>query len=465
MRSSRNIAVILAAGAGTRMRSSLPKPLHPVAGIPMLGHVVRAVRSAGVDEVIVVASPAIQRDERWREFTADVAVTLQDEPLGTGHALQSALPSIGQADTIVVAFADHPLLLSSSLDALISARARPGVRCVLLTCVLDDAAGYGRIDRDDVGRVVGIVERKDDEPSLRAGRTEVNSGMMALDAAWAREAVMRLKPSPTTGELYLTELVRMAVDDGPSDHWPVASVEGSPEELVGINDRLDLARADSLLRGRICDGHMRSGVTLIGGESIMIDADVAIGADTTIYPGSLLFAGTTIGTGCVIGPDAVIERSAIGDRCVVRSSYVVDSTMEAESDVGPYSHVRGGSRIGERVHVGNFAELKRALVEPDVRIGHVSYVGDATVGARTNIGAGTVTCNFDGVDKHETVIGADVFVGSDSMLVAPITLGDGSATGAGSVVTKDVPPGTTVVGIPARPIGTTRRRTTGDQPG
>jgi len=209
---------------------------------------------------------------------------------------------------------------------------------------------------------------------------------------------------------------------------------------------------------------MRSGVTMVGAESITIDADVTIGADTTMYPGSLLLAGTTIGSGCVIGPDAVIERSAIGDGCSVRSSYVVDSTMEAGSDIGPYSHLRGDSRIGERVHIGNFAELKRARVGPDVRIGHVSYVGDASVGARSNIGAGTVTCNFDGVDKHETVIGEDVFVGSDSMLVAPITLGDGSATGAGSVVTKDVPPGTTVVGIPARPIGITRRRTTGENP-
>jgi len=464
VRSSRNIAVILAAGAGTRMRSSLPKPLHPVAGIPMLGHVVRAVRSAGVDEVIVVASPAIQRDGRWRAFTADVTVALQDEPLGTGHALQSALTAVGMADTIVVAFADHPLLLSSSLDALIAARSRHGVQCALLTCVLDDAAGYGRIDRDEDGRVTGIVECKDDAPSLREGRTEVNSGMMALDAAWARDAVGRIEPSPTTGELYLTELVRMAVGGAPSDPWPVVTVEGAPEELVGINDRLDLARADSIMRGRIREGHMRLGVTMVGADSITIDADVAIGADSTIFPGSLLLAGTVVGSGCVIGPDAVIERSMIGNGCSVRSSYVIDSTMEAESDVGPYSHVRGESRIGERVHIGNFVELKRARIAPEVRIGHVSYVGDATVGARTNIGAGTVTCNFDGVDKHETVIGADVFVGSDSMLVAPITLGDGSATGAGSVVTKDVPPGTTVVGIPARPIGSTRRRTMGDQP-
>lgn len=465
MRSSRSIAVILAAGTGTRMRSTLPKPLHPVAGTPMLGHVVGAVRAAGVDELIVVVSPVIQLDERWREFTTGVTVVVQDEPLGTGHALQSALPAIGDGDTLIVAFADHPLLLSASLDALLDARSQPGIRCALLTCALDDAAGYGRIERDGRGRVTGVVERKDDDAARRRGRIEVNSGMMALDAGWARAAITRVDPSPSTGEVYLTELIRLAVDGAASDAWPVVTVDGSPEELVGINDRVDLAYADALMRSRIRQDHMRAGVSMIGAETITIDAGVTVGADTTIYPGSLLLAGSAIGAGCVIGPDAVVERSIIGDGCVVRSSYVVDSTMDAGSDVGPYSHIRGESRIGERVHVGNFAELKRARVEPDVRIGHMSYIGDATIGARTNIGAGTVTCNFDGVAKHETVIGEDVFVGSDSMLVAPITLGDRSATGAGSVVTKDVAPGSTVVGIPARPIGVARRITTGEKPG
>ena len=462
MRSSRNVAVILAAGAGTRMRSTLPKPLHPVAGLPMLRHVVHAIRAAGVDHVVVVASPAIQADDRWRSSTSDVSIVVQDQPLGTGHALQAALPAIDGADTLVVTFADHPLLLGSSLEALLTTRSQPGVTCALLTCVLDDGAGYGRIDRDALGRVIGIVERIDDDPSKRSGPTEVNSGMMALDAEWARRAIGRVGPSPTTGEYYLTELVTLAVAGASAEPWPVKAVQGSQDELVGINDRVDLARADDLLRARIRDAHMRAGVSMIGAASITIDSGVSIGTDTTILPGSLLLAGSSIGAGCVVGPDAVIERSTIGDGCVVRSSYVVDSVMEAGSDIGPFSHVRAQSRVGERVHVGNFAELKRARVAPDVRIGHVSYVGDATIGARTNIGAGTVTCNYDGVDKHETTIGEDVFVGSDSMLVAPLTLGAGSATGAGSVVTKDVAPGTTVVGVPARPIGGARRRTTGE---
>ena len=465
MRSSRNVAVILAAGAGTRMRSPLPKPLHPVAGLPMLRHVIRSVRTAGIDKVVVVASPAIQADDRWRAVTSDVAVAVQDAPLGTGHAFESALPEIDDADTLIVAFADHPLLLSSSLQALLADRRHPGVRCALLTCVLDDAGGYGRIARDDLGRVTGIVERKDDDPSMRVGPTEVNSGMMALDAAWARAVIGSVRPSPSTKERYLTEMVTLAVDRASADSWPVTAVNGSPEELVGINDRVDLAHADDLMRARIREEHMRAGVTMVGAGSITIDADVSIGPDTTIYPGTLLLDGASIGAGCVIGPHAVIERSSIGDRCVVRSSYVVDSVMEPASDVGPFSHIRGESRVGERVHIGNFAELKRARIEPDVRIGHVGYIGDATVGARTNIGAGTVTCNFDGVDKHETVIGEDVFVGSDSMLVAPLRLGDRSATGAGSVVTKDVAPGTTVVGVPARSIGSSRRRIEGESAG
>jgi bifunctional UDP-N-acetylglucosamine pyrophosphorylase/glucosamine-1-phosphate N-acetyltransferase len=277
--------------------------------------------------------------------------------------------------------------------------------------------------------------------------------MMVIETEWAREALPTITPSTVTGEYYLTELVAKAAVAGlNANPWPVATVMGEPDIALGVNDRFQLAVAESILRDRIRRRHMLAGVTIQEPQTVIIDEGVEIGQDTLILPQSMLLDSTLIGADCRIGPSAIIRNSRIGDRVVIQSSTISDSTIGNDSDVGPYSHLRRGTEIGPRVHIGNFGEIKNSVIDEGAKVGHFSYIGDAQVGAETNIGAGTVTCNFDGVEKHRTDIGANVFIGSDSMLVAPVRIGDGARTGAGSVVNKDVPAGATVVGVPARQV-------------
>ncbi len=447
--------VVLAAGQGTRMRSTLPKPLHPVAGLPMVQHVLRAGAGAASATTALVVSPATADLSERLGLDASVAVFVQDPPRGTGDAVRTALPAAREAAWIVVLYADHPLLTPETVRDLISGARQARARVTVLTCFVPDAGAYGRLERDAAARPVRIVERKDDADE-RTGPTEINSGMMALDAAWARTALTRLEPSATTGEYYLTDLVALAVAEGagPDGAWPVAAVLADPEVALGINDRVQLAAADHVARERIRRRLMQEGVTLVGPETIFIDEAVEIGPDTTILPFTMLGAGTTVGAGCTIGPNAEIIASWIGDGVVVRASSVEHSSIAEGSDVGPYAHVRGGTEVGPRVHVGNYAELKNARLAEEVKIGHFSYLGDVAVGAGTNIGAGTITANFDGTRKHRTEIGVGAFIGSDSILRAPVRVGDGATTGAGSVVTRDVPDGATAVGVPARVIRT-----------
>lgn len=444
--------VVLAAGAGTRMRSSLPKPLHPVAGLAMIQHVLRAAASIEPVSAIVVASP--DNESQIRAVLGDGAqIAIQHGPKGTADAVMSALPHTTGADLILVLFADHPLLTGTTVQQLAAAAETSRALVTALTCVVDDAAGYGRIERDALRRPVRVVERKDDEPERRRGRVEINSGMMVIDARWAETAFPKIEPSPVTGEFYLPELVRLAaVDAVEGDPWPVQTVTGQLNELLGVNNRVELAEAEAELRRRIQRHHMLAGVTLVSPETIVIDAGVEIGPDTTILPFTYLQAGTKIGTGCQIGPNATLRNATIGNSARVTASTVVDSTMESGADIGPYSHLRGGVTVRRGAHVGNFAEMKNTDFGEDARAGHFSYLGDAAIGARVNVGAGAVTCNFDGISKHRTEIGADVFIGSDSMLIAPLSIGDRARTGAGSVVNRDVAAGATVVGVPARQI-------------
>ena len=451
--SDRVAAVVLAAGAGTRMRSALPKPLHPLCGRPMIDYVLDAAEIPAVAQVLVVLNPALGANETLVTHLRDrigerLRIVIQRDAIGTGDALHCSLPELEDADAIIVLFADHPLLTRERMDALCNSLRAGNHVISVLTCLVNDAAGYGRVDRTSAGVIKGIVEQKDDDVSLRVGQVEINSGMMAIDASWLRSVADRMTPSSTTGELYLTQLVELAFADGES----VASVSGSEGELVGVNDRVDLARANALLQETIHRVHQRAGVSIVAPQSTVIEYGVEIGADSQILPGCVIGSGTTIGSTCEIGPNTVLSNSRVGDECRITSSFVIDSEIGSGSDVGPFSHIRNGSVIEPGVHVGNFAEIKNSELRSGVRIGHFGYIGDATIGERSNIGAGAVTCNFDGTNKHRTDIGADVFIGSDTMLVAPVRVGNGAVTGAGSVVTRDVPAGTRVVGVPARPI-------------
>ncbi|MBA3415029.1 MAG: bifunctional UDP-N-acetylglucosamine diphosphorylase/glucosamine-1-phosphate N-acetyltransferase GlmU [Chloroflexia bacterium] len=435
------------------MRSALSKPLHPVAGAPMLVHVLRATAAADpVGTVLVVQQGATDLPARLG-LDPSVVAFVQEPPLGTGDALRRALPVIADVDILLVVFADHPLLDGETVRRLRDTAASSGALVTVLAVPVD-GGGYGRLEVDGEGRLQRIVERTDDDPEKRAGPFMANSGMMALDARWARSAVPRLSQSAATGEFYLTELVELAIQDrsGGADSWPVAVVDGHPGIALGVNDRVELAAADASMRQAIRERLMRSGVTMVGPETVFVDADVEIGPDTTLLPFSIVSGPTTIGRGCTIGPNAVVRRSILGDRVRVESSTVEGCSIGDDSDVGPYSHLRSGTVVGPRVHIGNFAEIKNGRLETGVKVGHVAYLGDCLLGAGTNIGAGTITANYDGERKHRTEIGPGAFIGSDTILRAPLRIGAGARTGAGSVVTRDVAAGATVVGVPARQI-------------
>ncbi len=443
--------IVLAAGAGSRMRSRIPKPLHPVAGVPMIERVLRAGEGSHPDLIAIVVSPDTESIVDALSSSTPLISVMQPNPRGTGEAVLLALDQLPDIDRAVVLYCDHPLLEPRSVGRLLEGARASGSLVTILSATVPDAGGYGRVDRDDHGRVQRIVEAKDDEESRRAGPTEINSGMMVVDAGWARDTLRLVPLSDATQELYLTALVAAGVDEASVDGpWPVTAVAGNPDDAMGVNDRIDLAAAEARAYARKREALMRSGITMRLPETITIDEAVEIGTDTVILPHTTIEGRSTIGAECVIGPSSLIRDSVLGERVIVRSSYVTNSRVADDTDIGPFSHVRSHNDIGAHAHIGNFVELKNARVANGVKIGHFSYVGDASLGADANIGAGTITANFDGVHKHRTTIGERAFIGSDTILRAPVSIGDDARTGAGSVVTKDVPAGATAVGVPAR---------------
>jgi bifunctional UDP-N-acetylglucosamine pyrophosphorylase/glucosamine-1-phosphate N-acetyltransferase len=441
--------VILAAGLGTRMKSRTPKVLHPICGRPMLAYVIDAAREATGAKPLVVYSP--QTDALREAFAGTADFALQEKPLGTGDALAAALSALPKGvSEIAVLSGDAPLIEAASVAAVLDAfRARKAVMA-LAAVQMDEPSGYGRVLTGPGGTVRRIVEEKDANAKQRTNHL-VNGGLYAFDVDWLRRAVPRLSKSPTTSEIYLTELVELAAADG----RPAVAVDQPPEsdwasELMGINDRADLAEVQIYLQYNILQRLMEEGVTLQDPGSVTIEATVEIAADVTIEPNVVLRGTTRIGRDTTIKSGSQLIDAVLGERCMVWASVIETSHIGNDVKVGPFAHLRAGSVVGDGAEIGNFAEQKNTRFGARSKQHHFSYLGDAEVGEAVNIGAGTITANFDGVRKHKTVIGDGAFIGSDTILRAPITVGEGAYTGAGSVVTKNVPPGKLAVGVPAR---------------
>lgn len=436
-------SVILAAGRGTRMKSRKPKSLHTVCGKPMLEIIADSAEAAGLSPVVVVVS---SDSTAIRQAMGDKCLFVtQEEQLGTGHALAQARTAIPDCDNIVVMAGDTPLLRHETLKQMTKTHIVAEAPITMLTSSLTEPEGLGRIVRDRDGKIASVVEQKEAGPETLNIR-EINAGVYCFNSSWLWENLPCLKPS-STGEIFLTDLIEVAANQG----LEVASLavnDGS--EAFGINTRVELSRAESMMRDRIILHWMMEGVTIPDPESVYIDYDARIGMDSRILPNTHIAGGAVIGEDCEIGPNSIIVDSRIGDQCRVLSSVVEEATLESDVHVGPFSHIRPGAYLESEVRIGNFGEIKNSRIGRATKSGHFSYIGDADVGANANIGAGSITCNYDGKKKNRTIIGDDVFIGCDTMMVAPVTIGDRSYTGTGSVINKDVPPDSGAIGTPAR---------------
>ncbi|MCL4269922.1 MAG: bifunctional UDP-N-acetylglucosamine diphosphorylase/glucosamine-1-phosphate N-acetyltransferase GlmU [Anaerolineales bacterium] len=440
-------AVLLAAGQGTRMKSSLPKVLHPVAGKPMIWHALQAIQQATTEKPVVVVGHGA--DEVTKYLGNSAQTVLQEPQLGTGHAVMQAESLLkGNTDLVIVCYADMPLLRGETLKKLVETQKQNKGPMTMLTVIADDPRGFGRIIRKTDGSVEAIVEEYVATPE-QAKIKELNVGGYCFDANWLWDALHRIPKNPKKGEYYLTDTVELATQAGLSVQ---PMVMDDLEEIIGVNTRIHLSEVEVAMRRRINHEHMLNGVTMIEPASTYIEAGITIGRDTTLMPNTYLHGKTEIGEGNIIGPNSIIRDSKIGKRCKVLASVMEGALLEDDVDMGPFARLRKGAHLGNHVHMGNFGEVKDSYLAEGVKMGHFSYIGNAQIGANTNIGAGTITCNYDGEKKHPTEIGEDVFIGSDTMLVAPLKIGDGARTGAGAVVTKDVPEDTLVVGMPARAI-------------
>jgi len=447
-------AVLLAAGQGTRMKSDLPKVLHPLCGKPMLWHVLEALKSATTEKPVVIVGHGAEAVQKYVGDTADCV--LQEPQLGTGHAaLQAESLLKGKTDLVIVTYADMPLLRGETFQRLVETQRLNSGPFSLLTVIADDPRGFGRIVRKPDGTVEAIVEEyvaTSEQQQIK----ELNVGAYCFNADWLWDALHRIGKNPKKDEYYLTDIVEIAVKGG----VPVqAVVHDDFMETIGINTRVHLSEAEAAMQMRINREHMLNGVSMMNPAVTYIEAGVEIGKDTLLMPNTYLQGKTEIGEGNVIGPNTIIRDTKIGNRCKLLSCVMEGAILEDDIDMGPFARLRKGAHLKSHVHMGNFGEVKDSTLSEGVKMGHFSYIGNATIGANTNIGAGTITANYDGEKKNPTEIGEDVFLGSDTMLVAPIKLGDGARTGAGAVVTKNVPEDTLVVGMPARAIRKLERKT------
>jgi bifunctional UDP-N-acetylglucosamine pyrophosphorylase/glucosamine-1-phosphate N-acetyltransferase len=431
-------AIILAAGKGTRMKSTMVKVMHPLAGEPLLSFPFAAARAADASRIVVVVGHQAESVREHFSGRDDIDFAVQEEQYGTGHAVACAAPLLqGFQGRVLILCGDVPLIGAETLRRMLAGHRESGAAVTVLTALVENPHGYGRIVKDGSGRVVGIVEEKDATTEQRAVR-EINSGIYCVDTPFLFEAVAGLSRDNAQGEYYLTDIVRAAVEH---ERFCAAFPVADPVDVMGINDRVQLAEAEAVLRRRINEAHMRDGVTIRDPGATYIDTETIIGRDTFIHPNVHISGRTEIGEECVIEPSSVIRGCRIGKRVVVKAGSVLEnSVIHDDVSIGPMAHLRPGTELMDGVKIGNFVETKKVTMGKGSKASHLTYLGDATVGSDVNIGCGTITCNYDGVSKHRTVIEDGVFVGSDVQFVAPVTVGRNSLVAAGSTVTKDVPP-------------------------
>jgi bifunctional UDP-N-acetylglucosamine pyrophosphorylase/glucosamine-1-phosphate N-acetyltransferase len=431
-------AVILAAGKGTRMKSGLVKVLHPAAGRPMISWVVDSARDAGAAPTVLVVGHQAEAVRSAFPGAADIRCVLQEEQLGTGHAVACAREQLsGFSGTVLILCGDTPLLRGETLQGLVAFHLENGAALTVLTAVMDEPYGYGRVVRDRDGRVLRIVEQKDASPEEQA-LCEINSGIYCMEADFLFANIDSISSDNAQGEFYLTDLVAIAVKQGLAC---LGRRTDDADEIMGVNDRAQLAEASCILRRRINRELMSSGVSLVDPGHTYIDHGVRIGPDTVVHPNCSISGATTIGSGCTIENGVSIAGCSIGDNCHIKAGSVLeDSELRSEVSVGPMAHLRPGTMLSDHVKIGNFVETKKIVMGEGSKASHLTYLGDAEIGSNVNIGCGTITCNYDGVKKHRTVIGDDVFIGSDVQLVAPVSVGRNSLVAAGTTVTIDVPP-------------------------
>ena len=433
--------VILAAGQGTRMRSATPKLLHEICGRPLIGWTVRAALESGAGRVIVVDGP----DRALESHLPDgVAVAVQEQPHGTGDAMRAAVAQIDPGSPVLVLTGDVPLITAEVLSALSAAHAGGGAAATMATMELDDPDGYGRVVRAPDGSVERVVETKrpGDATTAELAIREVNTALYAFDGASLVEVLPRLTAHNAQGEYYLPDVIPLLREAG----RPIAAFQvEDPAVLLGVNDRADLARVRAIAQHRIHERHMRAGVTVVDPATTLIDADVTLGPDTVVEPSSFLRGASRAGEGCRIGPLTTLIDTELGDGVTVPQSYLVECQVGSGASVGPFAYLRPGTVIEEGAKAGTFVEIKNSRIGAGAKVPHLSYIGDADVGEEANLGAGTITANYDGRAKHRTRIGRRARVSVDTSLVAPVELGDDAWTAAGSVVTDDVPPGALAV--------------------
>ena len=428
-------AIILAAGKGTRMKSKYPKVIHKVCGKEMVNHVINVSQKSGVNDIVVILGH--ESDVVKERLPRDSMIAMQTEQLGTGHAVKMAKEYINDEDTIVVLCGDTPLIKEDTLKRLFAYHLENEYHATVLTTKVDNPTGYGRIIRDNNEDLLKIVEQKDANEEEKAVK-EINSGIYCFNGKSLRESLDLIDNNNAQGEYYLTDTIYIMRDRGQK----VGAYNGSTiEELMGVNSRVELSKAEEIMRKRINESHMVNGVTIIDTNSTYIESDVEIGNDTIIYPGVMLKGNTKIGSNCIIEMNSAIENSTIGDNTEVKNSTVIDSVVGENTTVGPYAYLRPKSNIGNNVKIGDFVEVKNAIIEDNSKASHLSYIGDAHVGKDVNIGCGVVFVNYDGKNKFKSVVKDGAFIGSNSNLVAPVTVEEDGYIATGSTITNDVPKG------------------------